>query len=316
MKIDKTTVNIPLLEALKADESVIDFVRRNKLEGLPLDFEEISKLHPSFSILKHSIDLLNDDGTRKDREYDDQGRITKIPESGGVVRCEYDDDGNPTRKMFEYSDELGTVETYEYDEDDKLTRHSITKKINDVTTSIEYRYEYDENGRKKKVTFPDGRTTEIIYDERGNWIEEISSDGEWRKREYDEEGRLILEEAYVSNMKVKHEYRYASDKIFVQVTSNGGSSFYVYGPDGKIMLSAGFDGFNYFEYNEYGPTLTVKIDKGISELSIETNEYDLNGNVIKQVRPDGSVSITKTDFYDNGQLKLYNGVELPKIENE
>jgi YD repeat-containing protein len=134
------------------------------------------------SITVHApFDGVVDSETLFDYEQDAQGRVTQAtrsgPEGTQVTTCEYDVDGRLTQV-----NESGVVTTYEYDLDGQLVRK--------VAPNYEALYSYDAEGRELLMQHlssdisPDWNLA-TTYDADGNklMMEYLDADGEWTQRQ-------------------------------------------------------------------------------------------------------------------------------------
>ncbi len=163
------TVTLELLKKLDACEDGVDFFRRNKLEGFPLNrLHEIEGDYNGFvSWLKETLKVA------EEWEYDQKGNLTQeMSCDGRVWKYEYDQNGNRIKEMS--CD--GRVWKFEYDQNGNLTKEVDWE--SDAT-----KYEYDQNGNKTKEVFYDGDVIKYEYDQNGNEANLVNSKGSIWKSE-------------------------------------------------------------------------------------------------------------------------------------
>ena len=131
--------------------------------------------------------------------------------------CEYDSNGNLTRKNYtDDNDELYDI-SYEYDENGFVTKELTYRDEKFYSLN---KYQNDENGRVTKKTICDKNETELIsehytYDNVGNVIKmvKIADDNSYKGKEKTEFYR------YNSDGRLLRIYVYNGNKIFNKVIS-------------------------------------------------------------------------------------------------
>lgn len=165
--------------------------------------------------------------------YDALDRVVQVSDPTGIVRYEYDPNGNPLAVTdplgrivrYEYdamdrrvakTDALGMTERYEYDASGNVTRVVDRKGHASV-------YEYDVLGRRVTARYADGIRTEFTYDAGGRLVR-AASEGDTVLLEYDVLDRLIAETTRLGTT------RYAWDALGRRTT--------VTRPDGSTLAYA------------------------------------------------------------------------------
>lgn len=99
--MNTTTLNIPYLKAINACSGAIKFVKRNKLEGFPLNIlDEVSGDYKGYVSWLHRE-------LKTKREFDDRGNKVSATHPDGIeFRWEYDDRGNMIRETNPYGIEM------------------------------------------------------------------------------------------------------------------------------------------------------------------------------------------------------------------
>lgn len=185
----------------------------------------ILKIHIYMSDMKR---CKRSDGTESRYEYDDNGNLTKLVNTGS---------GRPL-SMYEY----------QYDKADRITREKENRGGNIRTTE----FTYDKGGQLKSYRSIEGRTesrTTYSYDAAGN-RKAVSSSGKGRvTASYNKDGQIISEK----NQRTGDEIRYIYDKNgnLKEKRSNGKNRIYDYDIEnrlrsvsegGQMLMAATYDG--------------------------------------------------------------------------
>lgn len=185
----------------------------------------ILKIHIYMSDMKR---CKRSDGTESRYEYDDNGNLTKLVNTGS---------GKPL-SMYEY----------QYDKADRITREKENRGGNIRTTE----FTYDKGGQLKSYRSIEGRTesrTTYAYDAAGN-RKAVSSSGKGRvTASYNKDGQIISEK----NQRTGDEIRYIYDKNgnLKEKRSNGKNRIYDYDIEnrlrsvsegGQMLMAATYDG--------------------------------------------------------------------------
>ena len=88
---------------------------------------------------------------------------------------------------------------------------------------LNWGYEYDDQGRLARKTWPDGGFVEYEYDDQGHLVRETWSDGDVIKYEYeyDEQGWL-LRETWSDGIIITYEYEYDEQGRLARKTRSNG----------------------------------------------------------------------------------------------
>ncbi|QDT64909.1 RHS repeat-associated core domain-containing protein [Calycomorphotria hydatis] len=203
--------------------------------------------------------------------YDASGNLIGTVSPEGLNKGYlYDVAGRLAATIFEN----GAAESYQYNADGKPVRVSR----NDGGTE---NFEYDNNGRVLEVEQEDGTRKQFEYNERGQLSAAWENAEEKRYLHYDQLGRLSRissgnatlvsysydqlgrkqEERYGTGRSVTYEYDDADQIVAIDDSVNG-----------KTTISRNGSG---------QPEILIRDD------AVMRLEYDANGNLIKQINPDG-----------------------------
>ena len=223
--------------------------------------------------------VLKDQQITKTLAYgtDDATTSTVFVDSRGKVIQRKDADGSLTR--FSY-DLLGRPDTI-----------IDPSGIKNITT-------YNSIGKKLSVSNPDMGMTRYIYSTKGLLEKEINSNKDTITYVYDNLARVIQTNA--SNNSTPTVTKYTYDEQRTGFSNWGELTTVTSSINGVLQFKYQYD----YDVLRNAIRQQVNVD-GLSDTYIFQNEYDPMGSPIKQVMPDGSISIS--DYYDNGLLKkVYN----------
>lgn len=220
--------------------------------------------------------------------YDEKERLIRQQLAGrGESTASY----NETGRITTFTDELGNVTEYYYDEQFKITRVKI------AGTSVQNYYDadgrlvkqvdalgnitqmsYDEKGRMNVIIHPDSTTEEVVYNEKGLPVRITNRDETQSYYEYDEQNNLTK----------------ATDE-------RGNAGIYTYDDKGHLIsYQDKMEGVWNYTYDEQGHLKSAR--------DPEDNEYgyvhDTLGRLVSHTTPEG-----KTRSYTYGTLG-----EVLKIE--
>lgn len=224
-------------------------------------------------------------GNRKEESY----------ASGLTIKYEYDDRHNVIQK----SDNAGRFERFGYDEKGNQISHEVG--IREGRSYKEYR-EYDNRGRitakilpngeqfrffydatnfgATKVVTPLGEIIYITYDENGNILSMQDSIGR-REYEYDIVGNLVMSKdecGYVTQRLYD-----ANNQLSEVILNDESRCYFAWDNKGncrKIVNRVGAE--MEFDYDD-----NCKCIKSIqSQGGVRRNLYDVNGNLVKMIRPE------------------------------
>jgi len=280
MKTNKITLEF--LKAVSASEYVIDFVERNKLDGLPVEFlygTDQGKKEPWLQELKEIF--------KKEYEFDEKGRLISlsIPDKGTQISYEYNEHGI-SREVIN-----GKVHDYTYDEKGRIVQRNFNGTV-EIT-------QYDQNGNKVKVTYhyPDisGKKSvamyEYKYDEHGRLIKQFCNGELIYECQYDEKGNISREVTYGDE----------EDDYWVE---------YERDERGNPIKEVTSEGVWLYEYDDRDNHIKTVFPDGLVTETI----LDQAGNVVGELIDGEVIYEVSTEFYDNGQLKRFGTLEFPKIK--
>jgi RHS repeat-associated protein len=114
---------------------------------------------------------------------------TKDP-LGKTTSFGYDGSGNLTQQ----TDANNTVTSYSYDANGNRQSQSVTRTLSDGVThqTLTTNYAYDGNNHLTKTTYPDGSTSQVVYNTLGQQANTIDALGRSTSYSYDADGHLTL----------------------------------------------------------------------------------------------------------------------------
>lgn len=324
----------------------------HRMEGLASEDERNGEYFPtvgrdghvtlySYNLAGQLTNMTDALGQKEIYKYDQYGRLKeKIDRDNYATTYDYSDTGAVTKVM--YGD--GRSVEFAYDELNHIRQINdwlgMTKLENDILGRLvkvtDYldrtvSYEYGKNGKKTKLTYPDGSIVNYIYDEEGR-LTSITGNGEETKYSYDDIGRLsekllpngiimgysYLPGGYLESMTSsdgkgeldKYLYRYNNAGLIVGIDRNrrdieavSGRYEYQYDAIGRLLMSS-YNGQMRasYEYDAYGNRL------GLFENEVSTTyTYDVLDRILETKGLSSSSTIVKTYDYDNrgNQTKEY-----------
>nr|WP_303740666.1 RHS repeat-associated core domain-containing protein [Lutispora saccharofermentans] len=273
----------------------------------------LTKTVPHMGILTYQYDITEAEGCHAEistdpkgnettKVYDKAGRLIKVISNAEETIFTYY--GNGSRKSVEYPE--GAKEEYTYYKDN-LVKTLVNKKADGtIIDSYSYKYDaahnqiekqdqkgitnydYDSLNRLEKVTEPDGKITEYIFDKAGNRIQETITQGSETiatTYEYNEQNRLIN-----------------------TITRNGAvteTAKYEYDPNGNTMTKV------VETTKPVDPNLTGSFDFNKAGQSTDKNityyEYDSWNQLIKTIEGDKTI-IAAYNGYGQRIEKTINGI--------
>lgn len=251
--------------------------------------------------------------------YDGEGRLSVITKPDGAeIFHEYDEKG---RLVHHYSVDFDY--SYEYDRNDRLTRAGKTVRKYDVhgmmieetlENGLSLRYRYDQAGRLNRLTLPD--ETMISYGYAGPFLKSVRRGGyEHIYEAYDRAGNLL--KAALAGSGGTVEYRYDLAYRLSDVEHEKWGQKNTYDAVGNVMeytlrdmhgdyaVRLRYD--NLYQLKRENETtyqhdsVHNRVKKNDNEYSVNDlnqlvaqsdtrYEYDLNGNLVKEVGPGGTVN--------------------------
>ena len=189
---------------------------------------------------------------------------TKDP-LGNTTSFTYDGSGNlPTQ-----TDAKGTVTTYTYDANNNRASQSVTRTLAGGTQqTLTTSYAYDPNGKLTKTTYPDGSTTQSIYNNLGQQVTSIDALGRQTTYQYDNDGH-ISQTTYPDKTSDSVQYDKNGNRVYFFSDRHPVQTFYSYDP-----------------LNRLTQTQVVAGPRG----AITTTTYDAIGQVLSSKDPNGNVT--------------------------
>ena len=294
------------------------------------------------------LKTINADGTTIVNTYDNKNRlVTSTDERGTLTTYCYDDDGNVTEMKITFGDKTvtasygytngqitsftdfnGNTSTYNYDSGYKYII-STKDALNNVVL-----YEYDDNNRITKITYPDNAYEQFAYDNFGNITSSRDKNGIVTTYTYDENNNLIsssvegnvtsytydAEEQLTSvtdcNNKTKSITYDAAGRIVKETDFEGNETTYAYDNADRLTSITTGDAATSYSYYKVGKLHTVtdpynnttsyyydnvwNVNKVTDALGNDTvYSYDDSGNLIKVTTPLGKTNEFTYDFRGN-----------------
>jgi RHS repeat-associated protein len=119
--------------------------------------------------------------------YNQAGLVqTTTDAAGGVTTLGYDGVGNVTSQ----TDALGHVTTFSYDSNNNRTSQAATRTNAGVQETLTTSYKYDSKNRLIQTTYPDGTTSQVVYNSIGKQAATIDQLGRQTSFQDDSQGRL------------------------------------------------------------------------------------------------------------------------------
>ncbi len=232
--------------------------------------------------------------------YNGENQRLGMNDKSGLSRTLYDNNGN---LIFSTSNSDKDIVKYDYDENDRLIK--IT-----YPTHAKVRYTYDANGNIKTVIDKDGLKTTYTYDDNDNEVIRTTGLIETNKR-YDADNRLIRiknEHRFTGELIDEYSYRYdANNNIIEEIKRE---------PYKKKVSLLDIDAIEEtdrtirvtkqtFTYDDENKLIDARVErlgmKVLSEPSVTTYhyEYDENGNrTLVDIKDDGLTLESTVYTYD------------------
>lgn len=241
-------------------------------------------------------------GNETKKVYDRAGRLIKVISNAKETIFTYY--GNGSRKSIEYPE--GAKEEYTYYKDNLVKTLVNQKADGTIIDSYSYKYDaahnqiekqdkkgmtnydYDSLNRLEKVTEPDGKITEYIFDMAGNRIQETITQG-------------------AETIATTYEYN-EQNRLTNTITRNGAvteTTKYEYDPNGNTMTKT-VETTKPVDPNLTGSFAFNKAGQS-TEKTITYYEYDQWNQLIKTIEGDKTII---ADYNGNGQRveKTINGI--------
>lgn len=286
-----TNVTSQLLEDLVACQDGIDFFKRNKLEGFPVELiNKITGEHNQFvRFVKYGIcsdftdfEIVNDLIHYKvlNREYtlDKNCNVLEIKNGKRWTKFTYNEFG----KVLTYSNSSGLEQTFTYTPSGKELSY-----IDSFGCFRNFIYDENENLIECK-SYDKGDSFKSTFDENNNEIYRIYGDGDWKKKWYNESGEVIKSE----NPFAVIEYTYdKSGKVEFIKNNNGCWEELIYNEAGLLIKYRDSNNYTYeCTYDDHGNLLTT------TENSTSYNYLYYSTGQLHKVLNDGKVILTIPKF--------------------
>ena len=252
--------------------------------------------------------------------YDGMGRVADVTNEAGTTAYTYDGEGNTT--SITYPD--GSRDTFVYDKTSNLikavtasgmiteyTYDSLGNKITEKTGDSLMSYEYDGEGRIRKIVQPTGEEIVYTYDKRGNCLTETDGRGNSYVYTYDAASNLTSSTDPLGN---KTSYTYDIYGRCIKVTDpKGNSTAYAYDGNGNCIRQTNAAGtvteMTYDARNRLIKT-TEKTSEGENVTSFT---YDKAGRVTAVTDGEGNTVHAAYDSF--GNLTSLTDAEGNQLEN-
>ncbi|SDP16473.1 RHS repeat-associated core domain-containing protein [Clostridium gasigenes] len=232
---------------------------------------------------KDPVRVFTNSGYKYEYEYDEVGRNTEIKTDYGTIEFGY----NNLNYVAEIKDASGnkTIKNY-----DKMGNLVSLYTPNSGVKGEGYKYKYDHMDRLISIKNPLGIVEKSIRDSEGNIIKEINPNY------YNDDSKDGLGVEYVydkDNRKIKTIY------------PDGGIERFFYDSNGNVIRHISPEYYNVetdnglgysYVYDAMNRLSSIINEEGIAE---KTFEYDLHGNMIKEIDGEGNSSLFKYDLFGN-----------------
>lgn len=176
--------------------------------------------------------------------YDALDRIVQVADASGVVRYQYDPNGN----LVSVTDQRGHTTEYEYDVMDRRATRTDARgetarydydAMGNVTRVVDRKgqvsvHEYDLLGRRVASRYADGTRTSFTYDAGGRLVR-ASADGDTILLDYDALDRLIAETSVLGTTRYEWDAR---GRRTIMTRPDGRTVTYAHDPAGRLTRVA------------------------------------------------------------------------------
>jgi RHS repeat-associated protein len=230
--------------------------------------------------------------------YDQYGFVSAIKTGHGNANGQYtvtqvnDQWGNVIQRI----DERGVIHTFEYDNNNRITKSRITNPDN-AAEYVETSYSYDHAGRLKRIDRPGGAYTEMGYDAHNRLLYTVDQFERVTSFVYDSAGRLVKRIEPTGNI-IRHEYNAFGNLI---QTSDESGSTEQYSFDKLFRMSGQTDADGYsisMAYDQYGRLRERNTHLNEETTLSEQYQYDAWG--LRTIDSDYR-GFTRNYAYDNRQ---------------
>lgn len=252
--------------------------------------------------------------------YDGMGRVVEMTNEAGATAYTYDGEGNTT--SVTYPD--GTRDTFVYDKTSNLikaetasgmtteyTYDSLGNKITEKTGDSLTAYEYDGEGRIRKIIQPTGEEIVYTYDKRGNCLTETDGRGNSYVYTYDAASNLTSSTDPLGN---KTSYIYDIYGRCVKVTDpKGNGTAYAYDGNGNCIRQTDAAGtVTAMTYDALNRLTKISVKTSGGE-NVTSFTYDKAGRVISVTDGEGNAVHAAYDSF--GNLTTLTDAEGNQLEN-
>lgn len=206
--------------------------------------------------------ITNEVGETEEFVYDNKGMVRKFKLSNGNI-ISYDRD--ESSRNLKISDDLGIISIYTFDYLNAIT--SYTDALGN-----QWKYEYYENQKLKKIISPNGYEWFCLYNKEGKLIEENNYDGKYYYKYLNDLPVSVEEDLGAAN---KFEYKQGKVSTIVNPLGLRYEIYYDERYRVKKEKPFGSAGVSY-EYDKFGNRIAMK-----SSLYSLNAYYDKVGNVLK-----------------------------------
>ena len=236
---------------------------------------------------KDPVRVITNSGYSYQYDYDEVGRNTEIKTDYGTIEFGY----NNLNYVASIKDANGNVTIKNYDNMGNLTSlYTPNSCIKGSMSGEGYKYKYDHVDNLISIKNPLGVIEKNIRDTEGNIIKEINPNY------YSDDSKDGLGVEYVydkDNRKIK------------TIHPDGGIERIFYDSNGNVIrhISPEYynketdDGLGYsYTYDQMNRLSSIVNEEGITE---KTFEYDLHGNITKEIDNEGNATLFKYDLLGN-----------------
>lgn len=232
--------------------------------------------------------------------YDDAGRVVRrnLPD-GTFTLTEYDSKGRVVAEI----DPIGNRKDMVYDLDNRLAGVMLPAvpdpRSNNVMTRPTYRYEYNSFGQMSKLTDANDHVTHFGFDATGRPISRTLPDGQMETMAYDLQKRLVLQVSFegVHQRTVYDDSPAGAGRAARREYFANANDYNAFVTSGNLDVSIEwkrvsmiFDAFGRVTSTTHAYASGATAGVPISVLQdVWTNTYDLQGRVIQESSPTGSI---------------------------
>ena len=201
--------------------------------------------------------------------YDALDRIVQVADASGVVRYQYDPNGN----LVSVTDQLGHITEHEYDVMDRRATRTDARgetarydydAMGNVTRVVDRKgqlsvHEYDLLGRRVASRYADGTRMSFTYDAGGRLVR-ASADGDTILLDYDALDRLTAETSVLGTTRYEWDAR---GRRTIMTRPDGRTVTYAYDPSGRLTRVADASQAVELDYDTSGRRRRVRLPGAI-----------------------------------------------------